>query len=98
MGYYYIELSPGSKQLCKIVLLWGKYDYQKLPMGVCNSPDIFKEKISELCDSFNMLRLYIDDVLVITKNIFKDHIKAPDRVLQRLAESGLNVSAKKLLR
>jgi len=37
MGYYHIlELSPLSKEMCTIVLPWGKYDkYQKLPMGLC---------------------------------------------------------------
>ena len=45
MGYYHIELSPDSKQLCMIVLPWGKYEYQKLPMGLNNSPDIFQEKM-----------------------------------------------------
>ncbi len=43
MGYYHIELSPHSKQLCTIVLPWGKYEYQRLPMGLCNSPDILKD-------------------------------------------------------
>ena len=46
MGYYHIELSPDSKKLCTIVLPWGKYEYQRLPMGLCNSPDIFQEKMS----------------------------------------------------
>ena len=41
LGYYNIELSTGAKQLCTIVLTWGKYDYQKLHMVVCNIPDIF---------------------------------------------------------
>ena len=67
MGYYHIELSPRSKQLCTIILPWGKYKYQNIPMGVCNSPDIFQEKIYELVDGFDMVRAYIDDVLVITK-------------------------------
>ena len=53
-------------------------------MGVYNSPDIFQENISELFDSFDMVRAYIDDVLVINKNNFQDHIKALDKVLQRL--------------
>ena len=73
MGYYHIELSPGSKQLCTIVLPWGKYEYQKLPMGVCNSPVIFQKKISELFDGFDMVRAYIDDVIVLTKNKFEDN-------------------------
>ena len=93
MGYHYIELSPVSKQLCTIVLPWGKYDYQKLLMGVCNSPDIFQANISKLFKVFYMVHEYIDDVLVITKTDFKDHLKSLDRVLQRLAEEGLKVNA-----
>ena len=45
MGYYHIKLSPNSKQLCTIVLPWGKYKYQRLPMGLCNSPDISGENV-----------------------------------------------------
>ena len=64
-------------------------------MGVCSSPDIFQEKIYELFECFDMVRAYIDDVLVITKNTFKDHIKSLDRVLQRLEEAGLKVNVEK---
>ena len=92
MGYYNIELSPGSKQLCKIVLPWSKYKYQKLHMGVCKSPDIFQENISELFYGFDMVRVYIYDVLVMTKNNVEDHLKSLDMVLQRLAEAGLKVN------
>ena len=85
LGCQYIELSLGSKQLCTIILYWGKYKYQHLPMEVCNNPNIFQEKISELFDVFDMVLAYIDDVLVITKKYFEDHIKPLYRVLQRLA-------------
>ena len=43
MGYYHIELSPGSKWLCTIVLPWVQYEYQELHMLVFNSPNIFKK-------------------------------------------------------
>ena len=33
MGYYHIELSPASKQLCTLVFPFGKYEMQRLPMG-----------------------------------------------------------------
>ena len=89
MRYYHIELSPGDKHICKIVLPWSKYDYQKLPIGVCNSNNIFQEKMSELFYGLDMVRAYIDDVLVITKINFEDHLKALDEVLQKLAEAGL---------
>ena len=51
-------------------------------MGVYNNPDVFKEKISELFDGFDMAHTYIDDVIVITKNNFEDHLKALDEVLK----------------
>ena len=42
-----------------------------------------------------MLRVYIDYVLVITKNCFEDHLKSLDRVLQRRTETGLKLNAEK---
>ena len=56
MGYYPIELSPFSKCLCTIVLPFGKYEYQCLPLGLCNSPDIFQEKMSELMVGLDYVR------------------------------------------
>ena len=43
MGYCHIELTPNAKRLCTIVLPQGN-EYQRLPMGLCNSPDLFQEK------------------------------------------------------
>ena len=37
-----------SFRLRKKVLLWSKFEYQKLPMGLRNSPDIYQEKTNEL--------------------------------------------------
>ena len=53
MEYYKIDLSPGSKHLCTIELPWDNYEYQKLPMGVCNIPIIFQENISDLFEGFD---------------------------------------------
>ena len=61
-------------------------------MGIFNSSDILQENISELFEGLDMVHAYIDDVLVINKNNVEDHIKALDRVIQRLAEAGLKVN------
>ena len=62
-------------------------------MGVCNSADIFQEHISELLEGFDMVRAYIDYVLVLTKNNSKEHLKALEKVLQIITEVGLKVNA-----
>ena len=95
MGYYHIELSPNSKKLCTIALPWGKYEYQKLPMGLCNSPDIFQEKMNELFDGLDTIRVYLDDLLHITKGSFSDHLEKLDEILSRIQDAGLKVNAKK---
>ena len=81
MGYYHIELDPESSTLCTIVLPWGKYEYLKLLMGLCNSLDIFQEKMNELFSGFDYVGAYIDDLLVIIKGSYDDHLTHLDRIL-----------------
>ena len=95
MGYYHILLSPESSKLCTIVLPWGKYEYLRLPMGLCNSPDIFQEKINDLVEDLEFAMAYIDDLLIITKGTFQDHLDHLEQVLTRLLEAGLKVNGTK---
>jgi hypothetical protein len=95
MGYYHIELSLDSKWLCTIVLPWGKYEYQKLPMGLSNSPNIFQEKMSTLMGDLKFIHTYIDDLLITTKSNWHDHLRHLDVVFHWLKEAGLKVNAKK---
>jgi len=95
MGYYHIRLDPTSKELCTIVLPFGKYEYQAIPMGLCNSPDIFQEKMSELMDGLEFVRTYIDDLLCLTKGTFEEHLEKIELVLQRLLKAGLKVNVTK---
>ena len=95
MGYYHIELTPNSKRLCTIVLPWGKYEYQRLPMGLCNSPDIFQEKMGTLMQDLEYVRAYIDDLLVLTSGSLGDHLEKLSEVFKRLRSAGLKVNANK---
>ena len=95
MGYYHIELNPFSKKLCTIVLPWGKYEYQKLSMGLSNSPDILQEKMNELLSGLEYVRAYIDDLLILTTDSWDTHINQLDEVLNRLQKAGLKVNANK---
>ena len=89
MGYYHIKLCPFSRKLCTIILPWGKYEYQNLPMGLCNSPDIFQENMNELSNGVEYVRTYIDDLLIIRNKSFDDHINKLDKVLSKLAKKVL---------
>ena len=95
MGYYHIELTPNSKRLCTLVLPWGKYEYQSLPMGLSNSPDVFSEKMGNLMHDLEYVRTYIDDLACITTGDFNDHLEKLGEVLKRLRNAGLKVNIRK---
>ena len=97
MGYYHLELTPFASNLCTVVLPWGKYAYKRLPMGICNAPDIFQEKINNLMGDLEFVRAYLDDILIISteKEGFEGHLEKLEKIFTRLLEAGLKVNASK---
>jgi hypothetical protein len=73
MGYYTIRLDPTAAEMCTIIFPWGKYSYQRLPMGFAGLAEIFQAEMGNLMDALVYIRVYIDDLLVITKNCLDDH-------------------------
>jgi hypothetical protein len=74
MAYYTIKLDPDSQRYCTIVSPFGKYQYLRLPMGISCAPDIFQNKMSNLMQTLECVRTYLDDVFVISTTTFEDHI------------------------
>ena len=64
-------------------------------MGLCNSPDIFQEKMSELMSGLEFVRVYIDDLLCITTSTFEDHLEKLSEVLACIQMAGLKINATK---
>jgi len=95
MGYYTIRLDADAQKICTLILPWGKYSYRRLPMGMTGSPDIFQEKMSTLMETLEYVRVYIDDLLTITKGTYEDHLSKLRQVLIRLRDAGLRVNANK---
>lgn len=73
----------------------GKYEYLRLPMGLCNSPDIFQEKMGELMTGLDFARAYLDDLLIIPRGSSDEHLEQLEQALTRLAEAGLKINASK---
>ena len=78
-----------------IVLPWGKFEDQKLQMGLCNSPNIFLEKMNELFNGLEYGRAYINDLLIISNGNFEDHLNKVKVVLKKLKPAGLKINADK---
>jgi hypothetical protein len=98
MGYYHIKLDTDDHMLCTIVFPWnmGKYKCKRLPMGIkiVWSLMFFKTSCLSLSKIWNMLKqtLYLDDLLILTKSIFKYHLLKSEIVLAGLSTAGKRVT------
>ena len=94
MGYYHIELSAKSKELCTIITQWGKYEYQRLPMGLCNSPEIFQENMSKRFVGLDIVCVFIDELLHVTKGSWAEHLTVPEDMPTCIQKAGLKVNSR----
>ena len=62
---------------------------------MCNSPDIFQEKVSELFVGIYTVRVYIDDLLHVTKGSWTEHLSILEEMFTRLQKAGFKVNARK---
>jgi RNase H-like domain found in reverse transcriptase/Reverse transcriptase (RNA-dependent DNA polymerase)/Integrase zinc binding domain len=95
MGYYHIPLDEESQKLCTTILPWGKYQYQRLPMGVKCGPDVFQAIVTDIFHDLEYVRSYIDDILITSSGSFEEHMHKLDIVLTRLEQAGFRANVRK---
>ena len=81
--------------MCTIITEFGKYRYKRLPMGVSCSPDIFQAKIYELLGDIEGTKAYMDDILVIKRGTFEEHLQQLEEVLRRCQRANIKLNAEK---
>ena len=70
MGYYNIRLSPASQYTTAMVTEFGKFRYNRLPIGMCTSGEISQSKVEKLIGDIKGVKTYINDIIVLSKDIF----------------------------
>ena len=78
-----------------MVTEFGKFRYNCLPMDMCDLGDIFQAKVDKVLSDIEVTKMYIDDILVLRKGCFSNHIGHPRMIFGRLQIVGLKVSAPK---
>jgi hypothetical protein len=66
-------------------------------MGFGGSADIFQAQIMDLMASLEIVRAYMDNLLIIMRGILDKHFQKMETVLTRLCDAGLKVYAAKSL-
>ena len=74
MGYYNIRLSTASQYITIIVTEFGKFGSNNFPMGMCTLLGNFQTNINKLIGDIKGIKTYIGNIIVLSKDIFENHI------------------------
>ena len=78
-----------------IVTEFGKFRYNRIPMGMCDLGYIFQAKVDELLGDTEGFKTYIYDILVLRKDFFKNHIEKPRIIFGILRAAVFKYNARK---
>lgn len=98
-GFHHVRVAEPSIKLTAFITPLGQFEYLRMPFGLTNAPRVFQRFIygifSDLIHQDKIL-LYIDDILIATKEI-DEHLEILKEVLSRAAQYHLDFRFDKCL-
>jgi Reverse transcriptase (RNA-dependent DNA polymerase) len=91
MQYYTFELDEQAKEACTISTPFGNYQYQRMPMGCCQSSDYAQEIMESVLADIQQVEVYIDDVGCFDDS-WQNHLRTLVVVLSRLEANNFTIN------
>jgi hypothetical protein len=96
MQYYTFELEDQSKDLCTIAIPFGKFKYNRLPMGLKRSPDYTQEVMEKIFRDVEYAEVYIDDIGAFFHS-WDDHMALHKTMGSQLTHLSVNGQSRRLI-
>ena len=90
-----MRLSPTTQDMTTIATEFGIFRYNRILMSICTSRYILQAKVDKILGDIEGAKTYIDDILVLIKDCFMNHIEQLRIIFRRFCASGLKANATK---
>ena len=95
-GFYQILINEADRHKTAFTTSQGLFEYNVLPMGLCNSPGIFMQLMNDTFAAFlnKFVLVFLDDIIVYS-NTAEEHEQHVRQALARLRQQRLYAKASK---
>lgn len=96
MGFYQVELKREDREKTAFSVNNGKYEFNRLPMGLKNSPSIFQRVMDDVLRDYigKICHVYIDDIIVFGSTL-EEHGNNLKTILQALSNANFKIQPDK---
>ena len=102
-GFWQIGLQEESKEITAFTAGDKHYEFTVLPFGLCVSPAVFQRTVQKVLREeldkeapHKEVAVFVDDILIASRNK-EEHVRALERVLDKLNKAGLKINAEKCI-
>jgi hypothetical protein len=75
---------------------YGRIQIQTFTHGYQDCLDVFQNVMPKLVQEMEYVKTYLDELLILTSNSFKDHLLKLEIVIARLSTTGVRVNISKI--
>ena len=93
-GFYQIKMTEESKALTAFSTPQGHYEWNVLPFGLKNAPQIFQRKMDNIFREYDFIHVYVDDMPISSKTK-EQYLKHLDTFVDLCKTHGIGLSKKK---
>lgn len=95
-GYWQLAMAEEDKKKTAFAWRGGLYEYNRMPMGLCNAPATFQRTMDQVLADLreNFVIAYLDDIIIYS-NSEEDHILHVKKVFELLKEAGISLNKSK---
>ncbi|GBM17825.1 Retrovirus-related Pol polyprotein from transposon 297 [Araneus ventricosus] len=96
-AFFHVDVNKDSRKYTSFVTHEGRYQFFKVPFGLCNSPAVFQRYINTIFRPLindGIVLPYLDDIIILSSS-FEEGIERVERVLSIASEYGLEINFNK---